>query len=64
MILIEIIIWFLPIYKDEDIALNARVFLWPKDMEVVLDLSMGRINVRREMVESVLKSKRVQFDLL
>ncbi|XP_068084555.1 dynein axonemal heavy chain 3 [Anabrus simplex] len=46
----------------EDIQLNCRVFLWPKDMESVLELSMQRLAHRRDMVEGVLKNKRTEFD--
>lgn len=46
----------------EDIALNSRVFLWPKDMEQVLDLSATRIAHRREIAEGVLRNKGAEFE--
>lgn len=48
----------------DDIQLNSRVFLWPKDMEQCLDLSANRIAHRREMVESALRNKRAEFDIV
>ncbi|KAJ9576848.1 hypothetical protein L9F63_006622, partial [Diploptera punctata] len=50
------------ILPPEDIQLNSRTFIWPKDMEAVLELSQTRLTHRREMVEGVLKSKRYDFD--
>ncbi|KAL1116324.1 hypothetical protein AAG570_005819 [Ranatra chinensis] len=50
------------IFPPEDVVLISRVFLWPKDMDQVLDLSMGRINIHREMVENALRAKRAAFD--
>ncbi|RZC40467.1 DHC N2 domain containing protein [Asbolus verrucosus] len=46
----------------EDITLNARVFLWPKDMENVIELALQRLNMKREQAETILKSKRTSFD--
>ncbi|RZF36882.1 hypothetical protein LSTR_LSTR004570 [Laodelphax striatellus] len=48
----------------DDIALNSRVFLWPKDMEQCLDLSTKRIAHIREMVETALRNKRAEFDIV
>nr|CAD7259656.1 unnamed protein product [Timema shepardi] len=50
------------VLTTEDIQLNSRVFLWPKDMESVLELSQTRLSHRREMVEQVLRNKRAEFD--
>jgi dynein heavy chain len=49
-------------FAEEDIHLNSRTFLWPKDMEAVLELSQARLSHRRDMVEGVLRSKRSDFD--
>jgi hypothetical protein len=49
-------------FTEEDIHLNSRTFLWPKDMEAVLELSQARLSHRRDMVEGVLRSKRSDFD--
>ncbi|KAK5640705.1 hypothetical protein RI129_009252 [Pyrocoelia pectoralis] len=46
----------------EDLQLNCRVFLWPKDMEVVIDLALERLTLKREQAEAMLKNKLVQFD--
>jgi len=46
----------------EDIHLNSRTFLWPKEMEAVLKLSEARLAHRRDIVEGVLRSKRTDFD--
>ncbi|GLG98287.1 Dynein heavy chain, cytoplasmic, partial [Gryllus bimaculatus] len=48
--------------SPEDIFLNSRVFVWPADMEAVLELSQQRLAHRREMVEIALKTKREEFD--
>ncbi|XP_076256705.1 dynein heavy chain 3, axonemal [Rhynchophorus ferrugineus] len=46
----------------EDINLNCRVFLWPKDMEAVIDLANQRLNMKRDQAETALKNKRTAFD--
>ncbi|XP_050297987.1 dynein axonemal heavy chain 3 [Anthonomus grandis grandis] len=46
----------------EDINLNCRVFLWPKDMESVIDLANQRLNMKREQAEQALRNKRTAFD--
>ncbi|KAB0793663.1 hypothetical protein PPYR_13283 [Photinus pyralis] len=46
----------------EDIQLNCRVFMWPKDMEVVIDLAFQRLTLKREQAEAMLKSRLVQFE--
>ncbi|KAL1497384.1 hypothetical protein ABEB36_008364 [Hypothenemus hampei] len=46
----------------EDINLNTRVFLWPKDMEAVIELAIQRLNMKRDQAEQVLKNRRVAFD--
>lgn len=47
----------------EDIQLNGRVFQWPKDMEVVIDLASQRLALKRDQAETVLRNKVVQFDI-
>lgn len=46
----------------EDLNLNCRVFLWPKDMEAVIELAIQRLNMKRDQAESVLKQRKAQFD--
>ncbi|KAF5294393.1 hypothetical protein FQR65_LT10758 [Abscondita terminalis] len=46
----------------EDIQLNCRVFMWPKDMEVVIDLASQRLSLKRDQAEAVLKNKVIAFD--
>ncbi|KAK9888347.1 hypothetical protein WA026_000602 [Henosepilachna vigintioctopunctata] len=46
----------------EEINLNCRTFLWPKDMEVVIELAIQRVNMKRDQAEVSLKSKRAIFD--
>ncbi|CAG9767321.1 unnamed protein product [Ceutorhynchus assimilis] len=46
----------------EDLNLNCRVFLWPKDMEAVVDLAIQRLNMKRDQAEQSLKNKRATFD--
>ncbi|KAI4456226.1 dynein heavy chain family protein [Holotrichia oblita] len=48
--------------SHEDIALNSRTFLWPKDMENVIELAWQRLNMKRDQAENVLKNKRALFD--
>ena len=50
------------LFSAEDIHLNSRTFLWPKEMEAVLKLSESRLAHRRDIVEGVLRSKRTDFD--
>jgi dynein heavy chain, axonemal len=46
----------------EDIQLNTRIFLWPNELEAVLDLSGNRLIVVRESLENALRDRRIQFD--
>ena len=50
------------LFSVEDIHLNSRTFLWPKEMEAVLKLSEARLSHRRDIVEGVLRSKQTDFD--
>lgn len=50
-------------YLAEDVNLNCRVFLWPKDMEAVIELAIQRLNMKRDQAEAILKNKRAQFDI-
>ncbi|XP_017770457.1 PREDICTED: dynein heavy chain 3, axonemal-like [Nicrophorus vespilloides] len=47
---------------SEDIQLNVRVFLWPKDMENVIELALQRLNMKRDQAELALKAKRTAFE--
>jgi dynein heavy chain len=47
---------------EEDINLNSRLFLWPSELEKVLDLSGARLAVVRENLETALKERRSQFE--
>lgn len=46
----------------EDLNLNCRVFLWPKDMEAVIELAIQRLNMKRDQAETILKNRKIQFD--
>lgn len=48
--------------SEEDINLNSRLFLWPSELEKVLDLSGARLAVVRENLETALKERRTQFE--
>lgn len=48
--------------SDTDINLNCRVFMWPKDMENVIELATQRLTMKREQAETALKNKRSAFD--
>lgn len=47
----------------EDIHLNSRTFLWPTELEQVLDLSAARLSVVREGLENTLRERRADFEL-
>lgn len=49
-------------FLAEDLNLNCRVFLWPKDMEAVIELAIQRLNMKRDQAETSLKQRRAQFD--
>lgn len=53
---------FIIIIAEEDINLNSRLFLWPSELEKVLDLSGARLAVVRENLETALKERRTQFE--
>ncbi|KAJ8963035.1 hypothetical protein NQ314_005607 [Rhamnusium bicolor] len=47
---------------DSDIQLNCRVFVWPRDMEVVIELAIQRLSMKRDQADAFVKNKRVLFD--
>ncbi|XP_047365165.1 dynein axonemal heavy chain 3-like isoform X3 [Vespa velutina] len=47
---------------DEDIQLNSRTITWPKEMENIMDLATTRLNMRKEFLESVLRTRRDNFE--
>lgn len=51
------------IFPEEDINLNSRLFLWPQELEKVLDLSGARLAVVRENLETAIRERRVKFDM-
>lgn len=55
--------YIFPILAAEDIHLNSRTFLWPNELEQVLDLSAARLSVVREGLETALRERRAQFEL-
>ncbi|XP_037908989.1 dynein heavy chain 3, axonemal [Hermetia illucens] len=48
--------------EAEDIHLNSRTFLWPTELEQVLELSASRLNVVRDNLEIALREKRANFE--
>lgn len=44
-------------HTDDEIYLNSRTFLWPNELEQVLELSSHRLNVIRENLEVALRYK-------
>ncbi|XP_050512273.1 dynein axonemal heavy chain 3 isoform X2 [Diabrotica virgifera virgifera] len=48
--------------SNDDIQLNTRVFLWPKDMELVIEIAIQRLNMKRDQAETTLKNRRTAFD--
>ncbi|XP_062562978.1 dynein axonemal heavy chain 3 isoform X3 [Armigeres subalbatus] len=51
------------ILDPEDINLNSRLFLWPQELEKVLDLSGARLAVVRDNLETALRERRGKFEL-
>lgn len=47
---------------NEDIQLNSRSFTWPREMETMMELAATRLNMRKEFVEGVLRTRRQMFD--
>ncbi|KAJ8964394.1 hypothetical protein NQ317_006775 [Molorchus minor] len=43
---------------NDDIQLSARVFIWPKDMEAVIELALQRLTIKRDQAENYLKNKK------
>lgn len=52
---------FLSLLED-DIQLIAKCFLWPREMDAILDAAMGRINLQRDIVETSLKKRKSKFE--
>ncbi|XP_055637886.1 dynein axonemal heavy chain 3 isoform X3 [Toxorhynchites rutilus septentrionalis] len=50
------------ILDPEDINLNSRLFLWPQELEKVLDLSGARLSVVRDNLETALRERRTKFE--
>ncbi|KAG8235430.1 hypothetical protein J437_LFUL015495 [Ladona fulva] len=50
------------VLPGEDIQLNSRVFLWPKDMEEVFELSETRLSHRRDLAEKNLREKTIAYE--
>ena len=42
-------------YTEDDIYLNSRTFLWPNELEQVLELSGYRLSVVRDNLEAALR---------
>ncbi|XP_015175416.1 PREDICTED: dynein heavy chain 3, axonemal [Polistes dominula] len=47
---------------DEDIQLNSRTITWPKEMDTIMDLATIRLNMRKEFLEGVLRTRRDNFE--
>lgn len=47
---------------DEDIHLNSRTITWPKEMETVMELASKRLNMRKDFLETVLRTRRDTFE--
>ncbi|XP_036144833.1 dynein heavy chain 3, axonemal isoform X1 [Monomorium pharaonis] len=48
--------------SDEDIHLNSRTITWPKEMEVVMELASNRLNMRKDFLETMLRTRRNTFE--
>ncbi|XP_020300595.1 dynein heavy chain 3, axonemal isoform X2 [Pseudomyrmex gracilis] len=47
---------------DEDIHLNTRAITWPKEMDNMMELAASRLNMRKEFLETVLRTRRDTFE--
>ncbi|XP_012230668.2 dynein axonemal heavy chain 3 [Linepithema humile] len=47
---------------NEDIQLNSRAITWPKEMETVMELASKRLNMRKDFLETVLRTRRDTFE--
>jgi len=47
---------------DEDIYLNTRTITWPKEMEVVMEIASSRLTMRKDFVETLLRTRRDAFE--
>ncbi|KMQ95743.1 dynein heavy chain axonemal [Lasius niger] len=48
--------------SDEDIHLNSRTITWPKEMEIVMELASNRLNMRKDFLETLLRTRRDTFE--
>lgn len=48
--------------SDEDIHLNSRTITWPKEMEVVMELASNRLLMRKDFLETLLRTRRDTFE--
>ncbi|GBP85182.1 Dynein heavy chain 3, axonemal [Eumeta japonica] len=46
----------------EDINLNARVFVWPMDMDETIGLTMRTLNAKKVMAEEKLRNRKTIFE--
>ncbi|XP_076164105.1 dynein heavy chain 3, axonemal [Ptiloglossa arizonensis] len=46
----------------EDIQLNTRTIMWPKEIETVIELAYTRLNMRKEFLEDVLRLRKDSFE--
>ncbi|XP_052130864.1 dynein axonemal heavy chain 3 [Frankliniella occidentalis] len=51
------------ILPGEDIQLNSRVFNWPREIEVSLELANTRLSHRRDIVENALKNRLDELNI-
>ncbi|KYN33583.1 Dynein heavy chain 3, axonemal [Trachymyrmex septentrionalis] len=48
--------------STDDIHLNSRTITWPKEMEIVMELATNRLNMRKDFLETVLRTRRDTFE--
>ncbi|XP_050466815.1 dynein axonemal heavy chain 3 isoform X2 [Cataglyphis hispanica] len=48
--------------SDEDIHLNSRAITWPKEMEIVMELASNRLIMRKDFLETLLRTRRDTFE--
>ena len=50
------------IYIEEHRRFIRKVFTWPKEMEKILDITMQRITLQRQVMENSLSARRIALE--
>lgn len=50
------------IFTDDHRRFIRKVFTWPKEMDKILDITMQRITLQRQVMENSLAARRVKLE--